>query len=153
MSQQNRRGPAFGGNLLNLERVPTLAPKFANQIGKTCTGFNIQFTVDGLAVEVESLLTSTGARVIGDDTQTVSLPEWERRRALANAPTDDDRLSALKRKYELRLNQEFPTPGPVSGSETAIQAWLGTLPFAQRRALLMSQKDFSKSFPQGFRNP
>lgn len=152
MANKQVRGPNFG-SMLNLERVPTLAPKFANQIGKTCTGFQIQFSVDGLTVNVDSLLTSTGARVVGDNTEEISLPEWDRRRALANAPSDAERLSALKRKYELRLNQEFPGNGPASGSEANIQAWLETLPFAQRRALLMSQKDFAKAFPQGFRAP
>jgi len=153
MANNRARGPNFG-SMLNLERVPTLAPKFANQIGKTCTGFTIQFTLDGLTVNVDSLLTSRGTRVASDDaTEEVSLPEWERRRALSNAPTDAERLNALKRKYELRLNQEFPGNGPASGSEADIQAWLETLPFAQRRALLMSQKDFAKAFPQGFRAP
>jgi len=80
----------------------------------------------------------------------VGIPEWERRRALKNAPSADERLSSLQRKYELRLNREFPSHGPASGEEADIQAWLGTLPFAQRRALLMSQKDFSKSYPEGF---
>jgi len=57
----------------------------------------------------------------------------------------------LKRKYELRLNLEFPTPGPASGEEAEIQLWLDTLPMQRRRALLMSQKAFEKAYPEGFR--
>lgn len=153
---QNRAGPALG-NLLNLERVPNLAPKFTNQLGKTCTYFKVQYTVSGTQIMVGSMI-SADARVFSltkdgrPGSEEVSLMEWERRRALKNAPSDEDRLSALKRKYELRLNREFPKSGPAGGAESEIQAWLGTLPFAQRRALLMSQKDFAKSYPDGFRD-
>jgi len=135
--------------LLNLERVPPLAPKFANQIGKTCTGFRIQYGATGQSVEVASSVDVDGGDL--NPATWISIPEWERRRALRNAPDAEERLSALKRKYELRLNRAFPQEGPASGSEADIQAWLGTLAFAQRRALLMSQKDFAKSFPDGFR--
>lgn len=151
MSGKNQnRGPAMG-NLLNLERVPPLAPKFANQIGKTCSGFRVSYMPEGMKVEVCSTITSKGDDISGDKPEFISLPEWERRRALRNAPSDEDRLSALKRKYELRLGKEFPSDGPASGKEADIQAWLGTLGFAQRTALLMSQKDFAKKFPEGFR--
>jgi hypothetical protein len=147
----------FQGNLLNLERVPALAPKFANQIGKTCLGFRIQFAGNGMIVEVSSTVSTNGRGFSPDKDgkpgcEWIAIPEWERRRALKNSPSEGDRLSALKRKYELRLNREFPVKGPSSGKEEDIQAWLGTLPFAQRRALLMSQRDFLKSYPQGFRD-
>jgi len=140
------------GNLLNLERVPGLAPKFANQIGKTCTQFRVLYTAVGSTVEVASTIGPKGEALTGDGTW-ISIPEWERRRALKNAPTDAERLSALKRKYELRLNREFPSQGPSSGKEEDIQSWIRTLPFQQRRALLMSQKVFKDTFPEGFRDP
>lgn len=142
-------GPNLG-NLLNLERVPGLAPKFANQIGKTCTSFEVKYTASGVLTRVASLLGEDGSSL--EEAEWTTIPEWERRRALKNTPSAGERLSALKRKYELRLAREFPTPGPASGEEADIQAWLGTLPFGQRRALLMSQKDFAKSYPQGFRD-
>lgn len=151
----NPRGRGSGGpsgpNLLNLERVPGLAPKFSNQLGKTCTGFKVLWTESGMAVQANSTVGEDGN--VLDVAEWVSIPEWERRRALKNAPSEEERISSLKRKYELRLAREFPADGPASGREEDIQAWLGTLPFAQRRALLMSQKDFSKSYPQGFRDP
>jgi hypothetical protein len=139
------------GSMLNPERVPALAPKFSNQIGKTCSGFSIRYTMTGVVVNVDSLLDESGGVLDVDDAEEIGIPEWERRRALKNTPSDDERLAALRRKYELRLNREFPANGPASGAETAIQAWLGTLAFAERRALLMSQRDFSKSYPEGFR--
>lgn len=147
----NRSGPMGGQQLLNLERVPALAPKFANQIGKTCAGYRVNFTAAGQSVEVASTIGPDGSDL--DTPSWVTVVEWERRRAVRNAPSDEERLAALRRKYELRLNRAFPAQGPRSGSEEDIQAWLGTLAFNQRRALLMSQKDFSKSYPEGFRDP
>jgi len=148
-----RANPNGGGftptAFLNLERVPTLAPKFANQIGKTVSGFVVTYNADGVDIAAQSLLDANGIKI--NDADLVSVVEWERRRALHNAPTDEERLTSLRRKYELRLNRAFPAQGPASGREADIQAWLGTLGFAERRALLMSQKDFSKSYPDGFR--
>lgn len=151
MAGKNQRGPNMG-NLLNMERAPQLAPKFANQLGKTATGFKVEYFVGGMLTKACSLLGSDGSQLSADSVEWVTIPEWERRRSLRNAPDDSERLSSLKRKFELRLAREFPANGPRSGSEADIQAWLGTLPFQQRRALLMSQKDFAKSFPQGFRD-
>jgi hypothetical protein len=141
----------MGGMFLNLERVPPLAPKYANQIGKTATQFRVVYAGNGMQVEVASTVGTDGADI--NPAVWLAIPEWERRRALRNAPSNDERLNTLRRKFELRLNREFPTPGPASGSEADVQAWLATLPFGQRRALLMSQKDFSKSYPEGFRDP
>jgi len=152
----NRRGTgaqrpnAPMGNLLNLERVPALAPKFANKIGKTCGGFAVFYEAEGTRVVVQSWLDKSGSIIrAGSDqkvkAEQVSLPEFERRVAARNEPSPEERLSALKRKYELRLMKEFPSSGPASGSEADIQAWLGKLPFAERVTLLKSQKDFEKS--------
>jgi len=143
------------GQLLNLERVPSLAPKFANKIGKTAAGYAVIYTGSGVEVQVQTMLDNTGKPGTpptgGKAWPMVSLAEWERRCALHNAPSDDERLYALRRKYELRLEKEFPSSGPASGSEADIQAWLGKLSFNERLALLKSQKDFEKSYPQGFR--
>lgn len=157
MSNQRRAGNPNLGNLLNLERVPGLAPKFANQIGKTALEFRVIWGAKGTSVEVNSTISSDGKNYSLDAKGAqqgawIGVAEWERRRALKNQPSADDRLNALKRKYELRLAKEFPSKGPASGEEADIQAWLEKLPFAQRRALLMSQKDFTKSYPQGFRD-
>jgi len=151
--KQKASGTGFGANLLNLERIPGLSPKFANKIGKTCGAFGITFDMDGVHITADSWLSATGQLVGAEFSEEVSLLEFERRVALHNTPSNDERLLSLKRKYELRLNRQFPAAGPASGSEADIQAWLGTVPFAHRRALLMSQKDFAKSFPEGFRDP
>jgi hypothetical protein len=139
--------------MLNLERMPPLASKYANKIGKYCRDFTITYGAGGVQVNAASWLDRNGVEqaALRADPDEIPLIEFERRCALKNTPSNDERLSALRRKFELRLNAQFPAQGPASGSEADIQAWLGTLGFAQRRALLMSQKDFEKSFPDGFR--
>jgi len=139
----NNRGPQ-GPQLLNLERVPALAPKFANKIGKTCDGYAVKFDGGGITIMVASKLDANGA-FFKEGTDQINLVEFERRNALHNQPSDADRLASLKRKFELRLEKEFPKQGPKSGAEPDIQAWLGTLDWNDRVALLKSQKDFEKS--------
>ncbi|BCH36624.1 hypothetical protein [Aspergillus fumigatus narnavirus 2] len=157
MAQQRRNagGPNFGA-MLNLERVPPLAPKFANQIGKTCTAFRVVWGAKGTTVEVHSTISPDGREYSLDKEGNpqgswIGIAEWERRRALRNSPSEEEKKSALMRKYELRLNKEFPKGKLASGKDADIQAFMATLPFAERRALLMSQKDFAKSYPEGFR--
>jgi hypothetical protein len=137
------------GNLLNLERVPPLAPKFANKLGKTAESFSVTYSGSGTQVMVRSMISAAGKPLAspkaGEVYPEVTLVEFERRVALANAPSDDERLYALKRKYELRLEKEFPAKGPASGKEADIQAWLGTLSLQERLALLKSQKDWEQS--------
>jgi hypothetical protein len=148
--RQGQTRPQMGGmGFLNPERVHALAPKYANKIGKTIERVSIHYAEEGVTVEVDSLIDSSGEKIA--ESETVSLAEFHRRLGEANAPSDDERLRSLRRKYELRLNMEFPREGPASGSEADIQSWLDRLPFAQRRALLMSQKAFDKAYPDGFR--
>lgn len=144
-----RAGPSQMGQLLNLERVPNLAPKFANKIGKSCNGYSVVYDMTGMKVIVLSLLSANGS--VLTEPEQIPLLEFERRVALANTPSEAERLLSLRRKYELRLNRAFPAQGPQSGSEAHIQAFLDNLPLAERRALLLSQKDFAKSYPEGFR--
>jgi hypothetical protein len=132
------------GNLLNLERAPPLAPKFANKLGKTAASFAVIYTGSGTQVMVESMIDEDG-NPLEEPYPRIGLADFERRVALANAPTKEERLYALRRKYELRLEKEFPAKGPASGSEADIQSWIGTLPLSERLALLKSQKDFDKS--------
>jgi len=144
------------GNLLSLERPPALAPKYANQIGKTSAGYSVCYSMDGVTVMVKSLLSENGEKINIpsegiEKLPTVSVAEWERRRALHNAPSEKEKASAMVRKYELRLKKECKSP-PASGSDADIQAWLGKLPFKEKLALLQSQKDFNKSYPEGFRD-
>jgi hypothetical protein len=151
----SRQGINPMGSLLNPERVPDLAPKYANKLGKTISSVTVKYGLKGKTVVVETFLDKEGklldSSTKAEDLDDVSVVEFQRRLAILNAPGDQERLRSLKRKYELRLNMEFPKPGPGDGAESTIQAWLETIPWERRRALLMSQKDFEKSYPQGFR--
>jgi len=49
------------------------------------------------------------------------------------------------------LNEPFPVNGNIgSAGEAEIGAFLQTLPFNQRRAMLMSNKQFKSAYPNGF---
>jgi hypothetical protein len=140
------------GSMLNLERPPPLAAKFANALGKSAAGFRLAYAPEGMKTEALCLYDAQGKALNGSGPEWVSVPEWERRKALHNQPTEAERRDQMVRKFELRLNKECVKP-PVSGSETDIQAWLGSLAWYERKALLMSQKDFNRSYPDGFRPP
>jgi hypothetical protein len=129
--------------MLNLERVPSLAPKFANKLGKTAAAFTVAYTPEGTRVLAVSMLDTKGVLIQdAKDYPSIALVEFERRCALKNQPTEADKLAALRRKYELRLGRAFPAPGPTSGSDSDVQAWLATLSLEERLALLKSQKDW-----------
>ena len=145
-SRQNN-GPNMG-NLLNLERVPPLAPKFANKLGKTAAGYAVMYEGGSTRVAVKAMIGPNGRPLTppaNGEYPLIDLVEFERRVALANAPSNEERLFALRRKYELRLERAFPQNGPASGSEADIQQWVSTLSLEERMALLKSQKDWEKS--------
>jgi hypothetical protein len=140
--------PGSSGNLLNLERVPNLAPKFANKLGKTAAGYAVIYSGSGIQVIVQTMVSENGTVLAvpeNGEYPKIPLLEFERRVALLNQPTEADRITALRRKFELRLEREFPANGPASGSEADVQAWLAGRPFEERLVLLKSQKDFEKS--------
>jgi len=133
---------------LNPERPPQLAQKYAGKLGKTCEHIAFVYTKEGVKVLI---LPMGDLLQAGDPPTGISVADFNQRVAESLVPTDEERLRSLRNKYELRLNEQFPAQGPASGSEAAIQSWLDARPFAVRRALLMSQRDFEKSYPNGFR--
>jgi hypothetical protein len=147
--QGGQTGPTGQIGFLNPERVTALLPKYANKLGKTIESISITYTSDGVNVQVDSLIDENGQKT--DQSEVVSLADFHQRLGDFVAPSDDDRLRSLRRKFELRLNMEFPSKGPDTGSDHDIQVWMDSLPFAQRRALQMSQKAFEKAYPEGFR--
>jgi hypothetical protein len=146
MAQQANtpRGPG-GLAPLNPERPPQLLGKYAKMLGRDLEEIRIKYTSDGITVEVDG---KAGTPYAGLDSS--SFADYHVLRQSALAPTDEQKLQSFKNKFELRLNREFPTPGPASGSDADIQAFLNTLNFRERRALLMTQKQFSAQYPNGY---
>jgi len=87
-----------------------------------------------------------------DPSGGISLAEFHARMAVEHAPSAEEKLRSLRNKYELRLNKPFPANGPSDGTDASIQSWLQTIGFAERRALLMSQKAFEAQYPQGYKS-
>jgi hypothetical protein len=143
------RGSMPQTGFFNPERIPALVPKYANKVGKTIDKMVITYSPEGVNIMV--IPKGDELKEEGDPSTGISLAEFHERLQLENMPSPEEKLRSLRNKFELRLNREFPTPGPTSGSDANIQAWLAGRPFAERRALLMSQKDFEKSYPEGFR--
>jgi len=140
-NEQARQGiPPF-----NPERPPLLAAKYAKLLGKDLDRIEIVFDATGVDVKV------TGTGDYGN-LRSVPFATYKAAKAGHQALSDEERLRTLRNKFELRLNIEFPSgnAGPASGSEADIQAFIQGLPFQQRRALLMTQKQFTSAYPNGF---
>jgi hypothetical protein len=155
MSAAPKGGKKVGGmppqmGFLNPERPPQLAQKYANKLGKSCEFIAFVYTKEGVKVLAQPMGDLTKG---GDPPNGISIADFQQRLAASVAPTEEQRLRSLRNKYELRLNKPFPvgSSAPASGKEADVQAWLDNCTFDVRRALLMSQKDFEKSFPSGFR--
>jgi len=131
-----------------------LSPKFANKLGKTAISFAVVYSVSGNTVMVESLLDKNCELIEltkERGPEKIGLIEYEQRLAQYNAPSNEERLTSFKKKYELRLGEEFPKDKLSIGTESAIQAFLNQCDFDKRLALLKSQKQFDKDHPNGFR--
>jgi hypothetical protein len=138
------RGPAP----LNPERPPQLLGKYAKLLGKDLKQIVVTYDVDGVNVAVTGMGETPFASL--DD---AAIADYKAMKQKENTPSDEERLNAFRNKFELRLNKEFPKEGtdkPASGSEADIQAFLNRMPFKERRALLMTQKQFSVSYPNGY---
>jgi hypothetical protein len=146
MAQQANtpRGPS-GLAPLNPERPPQLLGKYAKMLGRDLDEIRIKYTSDGVTIEVDGKAGTPYA-----DLTDATFAAYHALRQKELAPSNEEKLQSFKNKFELRLNREFPTPGPASGSDADIQAFLNGLNFRERRALLMTQKQFSAQYPNGY---
>jgi len=145
MAQQaTPRGPG-GLAPLNPERPPQLLGKYAKMLGRDLEEIRIKYTSDGVTIEVDGM-----AGTPYEELEGAPFSAYHALRKKELAPSDDEKLASFRNKFELRLNREFPTPGPASGSDADIQAFLNGLNFRERRALLMTQKQFSAQYPTGY---
>jgi hypothetical protein len=141
------RGGNFGSQSqapLNPERPPQLLGKYAKYIGKDLESIEIRYSAEGVEVHVNGLKGSDYA-----DLKTATLAEFRAMRSKDIQPTTAEKLRAFRNKYELRLNKEC-NPAPKSGSDADIQTFLDGLNFHERRAMLMTQKQFQASYPNGY---
>jgi hypothetical protein len=134
-----------GNAPLNPERPPQLLGKFSKQLGKTIKAVRLIYDAEGINIEIDGMENTPYSALDG-----ASIADYKAIRDRENQPTDEEKLQAFKNKFELRLNLEFPANGPASGSDADIQAFLNALPFRQRRALMMTQKQFSAQYPNGY---
>jgi hypothetical protein len=150
---QGRRqgGPPTAVMQLNPERVPPLIAKWQKLLGKDLEKIQVEYEADSVSVYLFGKEgTPFEKKDKDDDPVSLSIPEYRELKAEANAPADDEKLRAFRDKFELRLNRPFPGNGPASGSEADIRAFLEGLEFHQRRAMLMSNKQFRTAYPNGF---
>lgn len=141
------RGAASGApslQPLNPERVPPLLGKYAKFIGRDLEKIEIVYSAEGTDVLVYG---KEGTPFEGLDGAT--LADFRAIRTEENAPSEAEKLRAFRNKFELRLNREC-NPAPSSGKDEDIQAFLDGLPFKERRAMLMTQKQFSAAYPNGY---
>jgi hypothetical protein len=119
--------------------------KYAKLLGKSIKTLRVIYDENGVTVEIDGVEGTPYAGL-----EEASIAAFKAVREKENSPSDAEALRAFRNKFELRLNREFPANGPASGSNADIQSFLDTLPFRERRALMMSQKQFEKNYPNGF---
>lgn len=129
---------------LNPERPPQLLGKYAKLLGKDLESITLKYDADGVFISVKGMKGTPYASL--DD---ANMADYRAIKQKELAPSDEERARAFRNKFELRLNKEFPQ-GTAISTEAEIQACLNGLPFRERRALLMTQKQFSESYPNGY---
>lgn len=136
---------------LNPERAPPLIAKWQKSLGKDLDKIEVVYDADGVNVYLYGKRDTAFHKTDSDGEVTaISVSEYRNLKQEAAKPSDDEALRAFRDKFELRLNMAFPANGPASGSEADIRSFLEGLEFRQRRAMLMSNKQFKAAYPNGF---
>jgi hypothetical protein len=117
--------------------------KYAKFIGRDLEKIEIVYSAEGTDVLVYGKEGTPFAELDG-----ATLADFRVLRTEETAPSEAEKLRAFRNKFELRLNREC-NPAPASGSDADIQAFLEGLPFRERRAMLMTQKQFQAAHPNG----
>jgi len=135
---------------LNPERAPALIAKWQKLLGKDLEKIEVTYTAEGVSVDVWGLGDFVAKDADGDSV-SMSIAEFKAKKSEAAKPSMEEALTAFKNKFELRLNQEFPSnSGLKDASPASIQAFLAGRPLHERRAMLMSNKQFKTAYPNGF---
>lgn len=135
---------------LNPERAPALIAKWQKLLGKDLERIEVTYSAEGVSVDLFGLGIYAQVDKNGDPI-SISIADYKARKAEAEKPSAQEAITAFKNKFELRLNLEFPAnSGLTDASEASIQTFLAGRPLAQRRAMLMSNKQFKTAYPNGF---
>jgi len=149
-------GPSRAGApatvFLNPERAPPLIAKWQKLLGKDLDRIEVVYEENGVSVH---LYGKEGTAFLTKDKDgdpvPISVAEYRTRKEKALEPSSEDAIFAFKNKFEVRLNLPFPDGVDLGdGSETALRNAVQALPFAQRRVMLMSGKQFNTAYPNGF---
>jgi hypothetical protein len=133
---------------LNPERPPQLLGKYTKLLGTEIGSINVVYTSTGTSVTVYKI----------GSTEPMSLSDFKSEKKKGNAPSVAEKARAFRNKFELRLNREFPAAtlnamlasDDESALDSSIAMFIETLPFRERRALLMTQKQFASAHPNGY---
>jgi len=138
--------------LLNPERAPALITKWQKLLGKDLDEIRVSYKADGVSVELFGMEGTTFHKTDSDDEPIgISIAEYKRLKSEEQAPSSEEAIFAFRNKFEVRLNQEFPEELDLGdGSEASIRSAVQSLPFHQRRVMLMSNKQFKSAYPNGF---
>jgi hypothetical protein len=136
---------------LNPERVPALVAKWQKLLGKELEEIQVTYTADGIDVSLTPVKNGPAFSEKADGTtRVVSVAAFKAAKSEKAKPSQEEAKVAFRNKFELRLNKPFPTNGDLGdGSDAAIQTFLQGLDFADRRFMLMSNKQFKTAAPNG----
>jgi len=136
---------------LNPERAPALIAKYQKMLGKELNKITVEYTAQGVNVWVYGKSSDFVRKNSNDQSVAYPIAELRSMKAEANKPSEEEALAAFRNKFEIRLNLPFPeNSGLTDASDGAIQTFLAGRPFNQRRAMLMSNKQFKAAYPNGF---
>jgi hypothetical protein len=137
---------------LNPERVPMLLPKWQKLIGTDLEKVSVEWKADGVTVELYGMPGTVFHKKDSDgDSDPITIADYQRLRAEKNRPSKEDAKFAFRNKFEVRLDQAFPESCDLGdGSEESLRKAVQSLPFNQRRVMLMSNKQFKTAYPNGF---
>jgi hypothetical protein len=138
--------------LLNPERAPALISKWQKLLGRDLESIQVEYKADGVSVQLFGMPGTAFEKKGGDgEPVSITVPEYRDIKTKESAPSQEEAIFAFKNKFEVRLNQEWPADIPLGdGSETALRNAVQALPLAQRRVMLMSNKQFRTAYPNGF---
>lgn len=137
---------------LNPERAPALIAKWQKLLGTDLERIEVVYSADGVSVDLYGMEgTPYQKKDKSGGEVALSIASFKKLKQEVNKPTATEAVTAFRNKFELRLNIEFPVnSGIETGSDAEIQAFLSTRPLAERRTMLMSNKQFKAAYPNGF---